>query len=134
MKAKPKRILANVLICASLATVSNKPAKADSIVPRSEVIAIGIAMGAVGVGIGFGIYYAAHHGHSLTGCTASRANQLELVDKEARRYLLVGNVETLKPGERVRVSGKHVKDANGATSKYWVKQVSRDLGTCVPQS
>jgi len=72
-----RKILAKVVICALVLTAATRPAKA-SIPTHTDIVWIGIAIGAIGAGIGIGIYYAVHHGHSLTGCTVSGPGGLEL--------------------------------------------------------
>ena len=59
-----------------LAGCHNRNGKAQSSTPiggvtKSDAVWIGIAVAAIGAGVGIGIYYAFHHGHSLTGCAVS---------------------------------------------------------------
>ena len=89
------------------------------------------AVGAIGAGIGIGIYYAIHHNHNLTGCAVSGAEGLELVNKgDQQRYLLVGAASAIKPGERILVSGKTVKKSTGPTPQFLVERLSKDYGPC----
>ena len=131
MKAGRNKILANAVVCALLVTAATEPAVANSIPTKSDVVWIGIAVGAIGAGIGIGIYYAVHHNHSLTGCAASSANGLELQNKgDQQTYALVGAVNGIKPGERIRVSGKRVRKSAGSTPQFLVEQLSKDFGPC----
>src|SRR4051794_7596342 len=108
MNAGRNQILAKAVVCALLVTAATKPAVA-SIPTKADVAWMGIAIGAIGAGIGVGIYYAVHHNHSLTGCAVSGANDLELENHDQQTYSLVGAVSAIKPGNRIRVSGKKVK-------------------------
>jgi hypothetical protein len=133
MKAGRNEILATVIVCA-LALTATVPATAQSGtigISKSDVVWIGVAIGAIGAGIGIGIYYAVHHSHSLTGCAVSGANGLELKNKgDQQTYALVGAVNAIKPGERIRVSGKRVKKTPGPTPQFLVEQLAKDLGPC----
>jgi len=130
VKTGRNKILAKAVVCALLVTAATTPAVA-SIPTQSDAVWIGIAVGAIGAGIGIGIYYAVHHNHHLTGCAVSGANGLELENKgDQQRYLLVGAVNAIKPGERIRVSGKRVKKMAGPTPQFLVEQLSKDFGPC----
>ena len=131
MKPRRNRILAKAAVCALLVTAATKPAAANSIPTQSDVIWIGVGIAAIGAGIGIGIYYAVHHNHSLTGCAVSGANGLELQNKgDQQTYALVGAVNAIKPGERIRVSGKRVKKTPGPPPQFLVEQLSKDFGPC----
>lgn len=124
-------MLAIITVCFLLVTAATKPAVANSIPTKSDVVWIGIGVGAIGAGIGIGIYYAVHHNHSLNGCAVSGANGLQLQNKgDQQTYALVGAVDAIKPGERVRVSGKRVKKTAGPTPQFLVEQMSKDFGAC----
>jgi hypothetical protein len=135
MKAGRNRILATVIACA-MAVTATTPASAQSGTPiggvtKSDAAWIVVAIAAIGAGIGIGIYYAVHHNHSLTGCAVSGANGLELQNKgDQQTYTLVGAVTAIKPGERIRVSGKRVKKTAGPTQQFLVEQLSKDYGAC----
>jgi hypothetical protein len=135
MKAGRNQILATVIACA-LAVTATAPASAQSSTPiggvtHSDAVWIGVAIAAIGAGIGIGIYYAVHHNHNLTGCAVSGANGLQLQNKgDGQTYALVGEVSGIKPGERIRVSGKKVKNAAGPTQQFLVEQLSKDYGAC----
>ena len=130
MNPRRNKIVAKAAVCALLVTAATKPAVANSIPTKTDVVWIGIAVGAIGAGIGIGVYYAVHHNHSLTGCAVSEANGLALENKgEQQKYLLVGAVDAIKPGERIRVSGKRVKKG-GPTPQFFVDHLSKDFGRC----
>lgn len=135
MKARRNEILATAIVCA-LALTASQSATAQFTGPiggvtKSDVVWIGVAIGAIGAGIGIGIYYAIHHNHHLTGCAISGTNGLELQNKgDQETYALVGAVTGIKPGERIRVSGKRVKKSAGPTPQFLVEQLSKDFGPC----
>lgn len=133
MKAGRNEIFTTVIVCA-LALTATIPTTAQSGtigVSKSDVVWIGVAIGAIGAGIGIGIYYAVHHSHRLTGCAVSGAEGLELKNKgDEQTYVLVGAVSAIKLGERVSVSGKRVKKTPSPTPQFLVEQLSRDFGLC----
>ena len=90
-----------------------------------------VAVVAVGAIIGFGIYYVVHHGHNLKGCTASSPSGLELVeDGDKKRYMLMGDVQGIKPGDRIHVHGSKGKKAGAQERAFTVTKVARDYGAC----
>lgn len=94
-----RSIYAKIAVCALLATVATKPAAANSIPTNTDVVWIGVGVAAIGAGIGFGIYFAVHHGHSLTGCAVSTANGIELQNEgDQLSYALVGEVAGIRSG------------------------------------
>src|SRR3954454_10693096 len=126
MNAGRNQILAKAVVCALLVTAATKPAVA-SIPTKADVAWMGIAIGAIGAGIGVGIYYAVHHNHSLTGCAVSGTNDLELENHgDQQTYSLVGAVSAIKPGNRIRVSGKKVKKSAGPIPQFLVEELSKD--------
>jgi hypothetical protein len=135
MRAGRNGILVTALVCA-LACPATAPASAQSSTPiggvtSGDAVGIGFAVAAIGAGIGIGIYYGFHHGHSLNGCAVSGADGLELKNKgEDQTYSLVGAVSAIKPGDRVRVSGKKAKKSAGPAPQFVVEQLSKDYGPC----
>ncbi len=130
MNAWRSRIIAGAAVCALLVTAATKPAAANSIPTKTDVVWIGVGVVAIGAGIGIGVFYAIHHGQSLTGCTVAGVSGLEFENKgDQRRYSLVGAIDAIKPGERIRVSGKKVKTA-GPTPQFLVDHISKDFGAC----
>ena len=123
-------ILATSAVCA-LAVIAPPPATAQIGVSNSDVVWIGVAIGAIGAGIGIGIYYAVHHSQSMTGCTVSGAGGLELQNKgDQQTYVLIGAVSAIKPGERIRVTGKRVKKSAGPAPQFLVDHMAKDYGSC----
>jgi len=130
MAARRNSILATAVVCA-LAVTAPPRATAQIGVSNSDVVWIGVAIGAIGAGIVIGIYYAVHHSQSMTGCAVSAAGGLELQNKgDQQSYLLVGAVSAIKPGERIRVSGKRVKKTAGPTTQFVVEHLAKDYGPC----
>ena len=137
MTAGHRRILAMVAACALLlaATATAQP-QSGTIggVTGGDAVAIGVAIAVIGAGIGFGVFYAVHHGHSLDGCAVSGANGLELQNRgDQQTYALVGDTAGIKPGERVRISGKKEKKSGGAHPQFLVEKLNKDFGACKAQ-
>jgi len=127
MKTRLRTAFAFVAVLA-LALTSSHPANAQ-IVTKSEVAeVVGVVVG-VGAVIGVGIYFAVHANHSVSGCTVAAANGLQL-QQDQQMWSLVGSIATIKPGERVRVSGKKQKKTAGAPRPFLVEKLAKDYGPC----
>jgi hypothetical protein len=131
----PKPILPILLLCV-LCLATTRTASAD-IGNVGDAKATGVIFAIVGVGalIGVAIYYAVHHGHSLRGCASSRPDGIQILNEGDRQtYLLGGDVNGIKPGDRVRVSGDKQKNG-GSNRQFFVKKLSKNYGSCsVPAS
>jgi hypothetical protein len=122
MNPMQNMIVAKAAACALPVTAATKPAAANSIPAKTDMVWIGVGVGAIGAGIVIGVYYAFHHNHSLTGCATSGANGLEVENEgDGQKYSLVGAVDAIKPGERIRVSEKRLKTAG--TPQFHVDQL-----------
>jgi len=132
MIPRHRSILARLAACAVLLTATPRPANAsDSIVPKSVVVVAVVAIAAVGAGIGVGIYYLVRHSHNLTGCAVSAPEGLELrTQADNQTYGLVGEVSAIKPGERIRVSGRKQKKSVGTFQHFLVEKLTKDYGPC----
>jgi hypothetical protein len=90
----------------------------------------GIAGGGLALGIGITLAVK-HEGHALTGCARSGPDGMTLTsDSDKQTYALLGEVAGIKPGERVRVSGKKGKGKTAGTREFLVEKVSKDFGAC----
>lgn len=92
-----------------------------------------VVLGTIGVtaGITFGVYEAVKHAHTVTGCARAGPDGLQLTSESDRQtYSLIGEVVAIKPGERVRVSGKANKAKSPGTSEFLVEKISKHLGPC----
>jgi hypothetical protein len=90
----------------------------------------GVAAGAAVVG---GLLYWKHHNRAkLQGCLAGGGDKL-VNEKDNQTYSLSNpQNETLKPGERVELSGKKAKDDGSGEPTFEVHKMSKDLGQCTP--
>jgi hypothetical protein len=128
------RVFAIVAVCALLVTEADT-AKAQIGVTKSQADWIVVGIAAIGAGIGLGIYFAVRpHGHSLTGCAGSGPAGPELAsESDQQTYALTGEVAGIKPGERIRVSGKKGRKSAGARAQFLVEKLNRDFGPCKAQ-
>lgn len=139
MRAQYRSIFAKAAVCALLITAI-APLTAQSSTPiggvtNSDVVWIGVAIGAIGAGVGIGIYYAVHHGNSLNGCAVSGSDGLQLQNRgDGQTYALTGEVAAIKPGDRVRVSGKKPRQSGGGAREFVVERLTKDYGACEVQS
>jgi len=130
------RIFTGAAVCASFVTAT-LPARAQGGcigVCKGEVVGIALGIAGGGAALGIGIFYAVHHGHSLSGCAVSGPNGLELENHgDEQTYALIGEVANIKPGNRIRVSGKKEKKEAGAPQQFLVEKLSKDFGACKAQ-
>lgn len=136
MKALHRSIIVRVAVCALLmAATTTAKAQFGYKISNGTKAGVVAVLVAVGVGAGIGIYFAVHHGHSLNGCAVSSASGLELQNHgDQQTYALVGEVAGIKPGDRVRVSGKKEKKSGGGAQQFVVEKLTRDYGACTVQS
>ena len=134
MKVGHRNLLAMVTACALLVTTTDT-AKAQIGVTKSQADWIVVGIAAIGAGIGLGIYFVVRpHGHSLTGCAGSGPDGPELVSEgDQQTYALAGQVANIKPGERIRVSGRKGRKSAGARAQFLVEKLNRDFGPCKAQ-
>jgi len=138
MKAKHGKIAAAVAVCALCATAT-VPGTAQSGTPiggvtKSDEVGIGVAIAVIGAGIGIAVYYAFHHGNSLNGCAVSGSGGLQVLNEgDGQTYVLTGQVADIKPGDRVRVSGKKQKVSGSGARQFVVEKLTRDYGVCEVQ-
>jgi hypothetical protein len=134
MSRRNQTLFAVLVLCVAFA-FADRPAEA-SIPTGGQVAWIGVAIGAAGAAIGIGIYYAVRHNRSVTGCAVSgpngtTANGMTLTsESDKQTYALTGDVAGIKPGDRVRVSGKKSKQKFAGVQQFLVEKVSRDFGAC----
>ncbi len=121
-----------VLLVTATATASAQfPSGPYGPVTKSDAVWIGVAIAAIGAGVGIGVFYAVHHGHSLNGCAVSGPNGLQLQNRgDSQTYALTGEVAEIKPGDRVRVSGKKEKKNGGGAQQFVVEKLTKDYGAC----
>jgi hypothetical protein len=138
MSSRFRSFVCRVAICALLPTTATVPAQVPTQIgpiSHSDAVWIGVAVAAIGAGIGIGVYYAFHHGHSLNGCAVTGSDGLQLQNRgDGQTYSLSGEIAAIKPGERVRVKGKKVKNSSGATQHFVVENLSKDYGACSVQA
>lgn len=108
------------------------PAAKTQVAGASNGKAAAVAAGLAGAGavIGFAVYFAVHHGHSLTGCAASRPGELQLMNEgDQKSYELTGDTTGIKAGDRVRVSGSKAQ-GNPSARQFVVTKLSKNYGAC----
>jgi hypothetical protein len=133
-----RSFLARTVVCALLVATSTdsalatRPRPADSIPTHTDDVWIAVGVAAIGAAVGFAIYFAVRpHNHALTGCSASGSAGLQLLSEgDQQTYALQGEVSAIKPGERVRVSGKKEKKNGGGPQIFIVEKIAKDYGSC----
>jgi hypothetical protein len=90
---------------------------------------------AIGAGVGGAaaaglVAYMVLHKPHLVGCVEPSSDGLKLMnEKDKNTYAIDTNGEDLKPGERVQLIGKKIKDGSGKLS-FQVQKPPKDLGPC----
>ena len=132
MTTRTRNIITGILLSALLAaTTATAKAQVGYQVTKGTVAGVAAVLAGVGVGIGLGVYFAVRHNHSLTGCAVPGANGLQLQSQgDQPTYALIGDVAAMKPGERIRVSGKKEKQKTGDPHQFLVERLTRDYGPC----
>jgi len=138
MNARVNRIVTAFALCALLATNASRPAvairprPANSLPTKSDVVLIGVAVAAIGAGVGFAIYFSVRpHNRSITGCASSGPGGMQLTSESDRQtYALVGDLGAVKSGDRVRVSGKQEKHSAAPSPQFLVEKLAKDYGPC----
>jgi hypothetical protein len=112
--------------------MATRPHPENSIPTKSQADWIAVAVVVIVAAAGVGIYFAVRpHHQSLTGCAVSGGSGLELQNQgDQQTYALIGEVAAVKPGERVRVSGKKQKNPGSAPQQFLVEKLTKDYGSC----
>jgi hypothetical protein len=139
MNTGVQKLLVSVIILALLGMAvgpttaygANRQSNDSQIVSNGQIAGVAAGIAGAGAAIGIGVFYAVHHGHSLTGCAVSGSNGLELVSESDREtWALVGEMKDIKPGERVHVSGKKEKKDGSNPRQFLVEKVSKNFAPC----
>ncbi len=129
LKTRISRVITSLLILLLFATTA-KQARAD-IVSKTDVTLIFVAVAAVGAAIAVGVVFAVRHNPSLKGCAWESPSGLQVVNEsDSRTWLLTGDTAAVKPGDRVRVSGKKKKVKSGEPPQLIVEKFKKDYGVC----
>ncbi|MGA3223374.1 MAG: hypothetical protein ABSC65_06405 [Acidobacteriaceae bacterium] len=133
MIASLRRPLIILFLCAfSLTTTETASA---GLVGASNGKTAGVIIALVGVGvlIGVGVYFAVRHGHSLKGCVSSSPGGMQLLNEgDQQTYALAGDVNGIKAGNRIRVSGNKKKSTVN-NRQFVTTKLSKDYGPCKTQ-
>lgn len=125
-----RRIVATVVLTAvvSVAALGQYPGgvAAPSYGSKGAVIG-GVAAGAaVGAGL---LYWKLHNEAKLQGCVAGDGDKF-VTEKNSQTYKLTNKTQqSLRPGERVELLGKKVKDQAGEPV-FEVRKLGKDFGQC----
>jgi hypothetical protein len=130
MNASLKRPLILLVLCVFCFTATKTASAGIAGASDGKTAGVIIALVGVGVLIGVGVYFAVHHGHSLKGCASSGPGGMQLLNESDRQsYALAGDVDRIKTGNRVRVSGNKQKPIGGSR-QFVATKLSKDYGPC----
>jgi hypothetical protein len=138
MKRRNQKLCALVALCVLLAPAPEpvlaqrpRPRPADGFVTHGQIAGIAAGIAVAGAAIGIGVYLAVKHNHHVTGCARNGPDGLTLTSESDKlTYNLIGDVAAVKPGRRVRVSGKINKQNAASQPQLLVEKVARDFGPC----
>jgi|GEM_PF-3199994 len=124
-----RRSFCIVLVCC-LILITPKQARADYFSSLAAKVVIGIV--AVVAVTTVGIVLAVKREPRITGCVSSTPDGLQLMNEgDHSAYRLIGDVGTVKAGDRVRVAGKKKKPVAPATTRTFnVDKVTKNFGSC----
>ena len=123
MRKSLRRLSALVLCCFLF---SNRPARADTLHTDAVEVIVGIV--AVTAAVTVGVVLAVKHHPSLKGCAGTGPEGLQLTGDDGQTYVLTGDLEGLKAGDKIRVSGQKQKGAS-PTHRFIVEK-SKVYGAC----
>ena len=132
---RPAKIVFTSLLCAVLTGCCQSGESGChnlSVGPtKGEVIGVAVGVGAI---VGTVIAIEVHHAHhTLNGCVSDGPDGMQLqTHGSSKVYKLTGDTATIKPGNRVRLHGKHVKQPKTATATpgFLVEHQNKDYGPC----
>jgi hypothetical protein len=129
-----KRPFVVLFICAFCLTTTKTASGGIGYASNGKTAGVIIALVGVVALIGVGVYIAVHHGHSLKGCASQGPGAMQLLNEgDQRTYALAGDVDGIKAGNRVRVSGNK-KKASGNSRQFIATKLAKDYGPCKIQS
>ena len=111
---------------------NSKKAHADSF--KNLAVEIVVSIVAVTAVLTVGVVLLVKHHPALKGCAMNGKDGLELTDADGQSFSLIGDTAAVKPGDRVRLSGKKQKASAG--SRRFIVEGVKDYGPCPvhPQS
>jgi hypothetical protein len=133
MIASLKRPLIILFLCTFCLTTTKTASAGIYGASNGKTAGVIIALVGVGALIGVGVYFAVRHGHSLKGCASSGPGGMQLLNEgDKQTYALAGDVDGIKAGNRVRVSGNK-KKPTGNSRQFVTTKLSKDYGPCKTQ-
>lgn len=123
MRKLSRRPLALLLCCVLF---SSRPARADGL--HTAVVEVIVGIVAVTAAVTVGVVLAVKHHPSLKGCATDGPGGLQLTAGDGQTYTLLGDLDGLKSGETISVSGK--KQKGSTPVRKFIVEKSRAYGPC----
>jgi hypothetical protein len=128
LQANVRRPIAIILL-SLLLFIATQPAHADELHNAAVAAVVGIVVGTAVITIA--IVYLVRKNPSLKGCASPTPAGLTLTNEDDRQtYLLTGDIASIKPGERIKISGKKGKKVPTGNRPFIVEKFSKDYGAC----
>jgi hypothetical protein len=132
MIASLRRPLIILLLCTLCLTTTETASAGIAGASNGKTAGVLIALVGAGALIGVGVYFAVRH-HSLKGCASSGPGGMQLLNEgDKQTYALAGDVDRIKAGNRVRISGNK-KKSTGNSRQFVATKLSKDYGPCKAQ-
>jgi hypothetical protein len=116
---------------AASAQRASSPQDVNLTAPPPTLSEIGSGIAAVGQGVGLSVYSAVRHDSTVTGCALNAPDGLLIeTEGDGQTYALVGEVAGIRPGQRIRISGRKPKPNPGVPRLFLVTKVKQESGSC----
>jgi 3-hydroxymyristoyl/3-hydroxydecanoyl-(acyl carrier protein) dehydratase len=104
------------------------------IVSNGTIVGVVVGVVAAVVVVAVVIVHKSGGKRAVKGCVGSGAGGMNVTnDKDKRVYALGGNTEAIKPGDRMGLQLKKVKQKEAGRSAFWeIAKVDKDFGVCQP--
>ena len=123
--------LSGLLAFGDRSVVAQRPATQTIGATNGQIVGVAAGIAGAGALIGILAYVAVKHNHTITGCALFGPDGMRLTtESDQQTFTMIGNVAGIKPGERVRVSGKKYKQKSAAPDQFLVEKITKDFGPC----
>jgi hypothetical protein len=129
-----KHLSRGILIVVLSLGLATPPSRADN--PEKVLIVVGATTAAAAIAVVAAVATAHHRRKKIviTGCVMAGEGGMTITDEGDRNtYSLSGNTAGIKPGDRVQLLGKKVKQKGPDKPLVWeAREVTNDFGGCRP--
>ena len=130
-----KSLWCGILIVALWVALSPSAEAQDKIVSNGTIVGVIVGVVAAVVIVAYVAIHESSKKRSITGCVIPADNGMSMTDeKDNRSYPLSGNTGDIKPGDRMTLQGKKIKQKDTGKPVLWeTRAISKDFGVCQPR-